>query len=299
MGYVGNQPAEKYSSLTQQTFSSPTGTSFTLSQAVTSSTDIALFIDNVRQDPATYTATGTSLTTSTISSPSTMYCLFNGKTTETVSPPANSVDSGSVVSGAIDDSHITGMAASKLTGVVAPANLGTGTASASTFLNGAGAYAEAGGGFTLATPQATTSGTTFTFGSIPAGTTMIVVNFQDVSISASAKWGVQIGDAGGIEASGYSGGTTETISGTSVSHNETNKFVINAADTTATFSGQVVLSLLNSSTFLWTAAVTGGGALSGNMSQHGGGAKALTAELTQVKILGGTYDAGSVNVMYI
>lgn len=145
-GFIGNTPAEKYSSLTQQTFSSPTGTSFTLDQAVTSSVDIALFIDNVRQDPTTYTASGTSLTTSTISSPSTMYCLFNGKTTGTVAPPANSVDSGSVVSGAIDDSHITGMVASKLTGVVAPANLGTGTASASTFLNGAGAYAVAGGG---------------------------------------------------------------------------------------------------------------------------------------------------------
>jgi hypothetical protein len=146
MSYVGNIPAEKYSSLTQQTFSSPTGTSFTLSQSVTNSTDIALFVDNVRQDPSTYTAVGTALTTSTISSPSTMYCLYNGRTTETVSPPAGSVDSSQLVAGSVDDSHISGLAASKLTGVVAPANLGTGTASSSTFLNGAGAYAEAGGG---------------------------------------------------------------------------------------------------------------------------------------------------------
>ena len=51
MSYVGNIPAEKYSSLTQQTFSSPTGTNFVLSQSVTNSTDIALFVDNVRQDP--------------------------------------------------------------------------------------------------------------------------------------------------------------------------------------------------------------------------------------------------------
>ena len=159
MGYVGNIPAEKYSSLTQQTFSSPTGTSFTLSQSVTNSVDIALFIDNVRQDPSSYTASGTALTTSTISSPSTMYCLYNGKTTETVSPPAGSVDSGNVVSGAIDDSHITGMAASKLTGVVAPANLGTGTASASTFLRGDGAYAAAGGGGLASQQVFTASGT--------------------------------------------------------------------------------------------------------------------------------------------
>ena len=48
MGYIGNVPAEKYSALTQQTFSSPTGTSFTLDQSCTNSKDIALFIDNLK-----------------------------------------------------------------------------------------------------------------------------------------------------------------------------------------------------------------------------------------------------------
>jgi len=118
MAYVGNIPADKYSSLTQQTFSSPTGTSFVLSTSVSNSIDIALFIDNVRQDPTSYTAVGTALTTSTISSPSTMYCLFIGKTVETVSPSAGSVDSSHLVAGSVDDSHISGLAASKLTGAL-------------------------------------------------------------------------------------------------------------------------------------------------------------------------------------
>jgi len=118
MAYIGNIPAEKYSALTQQTFSSPTGTSFTLSTSVTNSRDIALFVDNVRQDPTSYTAVGTALTTSTISSPSTMYCLFIGKTVETVSPSAGSVDSSHLVAGSVDDSHISGVAASKLTGAL-------------------------------------------------------------------------------------------------------------------------------------------------------------------------------------
>ena len=118
MSYVGNIPAEKYSSLTQQTFSSPTGTNFVLSQSVTNSADIALFVDNVRQDPTTYTAVGTALTTSTISSPSTMYCLYNGRTTETISPASGSVDSSHLVAGSVDDSHISGLAASKLTGAL-------------------------------------------------------------------------------------------------------------------------------------------------------------------------------------
>jgi len=122
MGYIGNEPAEKYSALTQQTFSSPTGTNFVLSTSVTNSIDIALFIDNVRQDPSSYTAVGTALTTSTISSPSTMYCLYIGKTVETVSPSAGSVDSSHLVAGSVDDSHIAAMAASKLTGTITPSD---------------------------------------------------------------------------------------------------------------------------------------------------------------------------------
>ena len=99
MAYIGNVPAEKYTALTQQTFSTPTGTSFTLSQAVTNSVDIDLYIDNVKQDPTTYSVSGTALTTSTIASPSTMYCIFNGRTTETVNPPDDSVGLSQMASG--------------------------------------------------------------------------------------------------------------------------------------------------------------------------------------------------------
>ena len=101
MAYIGNVPAEKYTALTQQTFSSPTGTSFTLSQAVTNSVDIDLYIDNVKQDPASYSVSGTSLTTSTIASPSTMYCIFNGKAMQTVNPPDGSVGTAKVADDAI------------------------------------------------------------------------------------------------------------------------------------------------------------------------------------------------------
>jgi hypothetical protein len=91
MAYIGNVPAEKYTALTQQTFSTPTGTSFTLSQAVTNAVDIDLYIDNVKQDPTTYSVSGTALTTSTIASPSTMYCIYNGRAMQTVNPPDDSV----------------------------------------------------------------------------------------------------------------------------------------------------------------------------------------------------------------
>ena len=57
-------------------------------------------------------------------------------------PAANLTGSLPAISGA----SLTGIPAANITGVIPAANLGTGTASASTFLNGSGAYSEAGGG---------------------------------------------------------------------------------------------------------------------------------------------------------
>ena len=82
----------------------------------------------------------------------------------------NSVDSAELIDGAVDDSHIGALAASKLTGAlpavsgasltglnatnlgsgtVPTARLGSGTASSDTFLRGDSTYAEAGGGKVL------------------------------------------------------------------------------------------------------------------------------------------------------
>ena len=110
-GFIGNKPGAKYATLTRQTFSTPTGTSHTLSQTVTNSDDLLLYINNVKQNPADYTASGTTLTTASLAGGTEMYCLYYGKTTETVAVPASSVG----------DSHIVDMAASKLTGTIADA----------------------------------------------------------------------------------------------------------------------------------------------------------------------------------
>ena len=82
--YLGNVPIDRYLGLTQQSFTSPTGTSFVLTHSVTNSIDLALFINNTRQEPSTYTASGTSLTLSeALISGDEMYCLYNGRTTGT------------------------------------------------------------------------------------------------------------------------------------------------------------------------------------------------------------------------
>lgn len=129
-GFIGNVPAEKYTALQRQTFSSPTGTSHTLSYSVTNSDDLLLYINNVKQDPADYTASGTSLTTPTLVSGDEMYALFYGRATETVNPPDNSVGNSAMADDAIGLAELSA----------------TGTPSASTFLAGNNTWAIPSGG---------------------------------------------------------------------------------------------------------------------------------------------------------
>lgn len=93
MPFIGNQPAEKYSSFQKQDFTTSATTSYTLDHPVANGNEIALFINFVRQEPtAAYTASGTSLTlTSATSSSDDMYCVYLGKAVQTINPPNSSV----------------------------------------------------------------------------------------------------------------------------------------------------------------------------------------------------------------
>jgi len=93
MPYIGNTPADKFLTLAKQSFSTSATTSYTLDSAVSSTQDIALFINNVRQSPVdAYTVSGTALTlTSATAGTDEMYCVYLGKTVGTVNPPNDSV----------------------------------------------------------------------------------------------------------------------------------------------------------------------------------------------------------------
>lgn len=96
MAYIGANPAESYASFANQTFTGDgSTTTFTLNHSVSNSNEIALFVNNVRQQPGSsfaYTATGNSLTLSeAISSSDSMYCIFLGRALGTINPPNNSV----------------------------------------------------------------------------------------------------------------------------------------------------------------------------------------------------------------
>jgi hypothetical protein len=152
-------------------------------------------------------------------------------------------------------------------------------------------------GITLGTAVATTSGTEVDYTGIPSGTKQITVNFDGISSDGTSNYLVQIGDAGGIETTGYLS-VMQTAAGDT---NETTGFAIrNLSGAAYAISGQMILSLLDATTFTWT--MLGGQHNTGGGGANLAGSKSLSAELTQLRIttVNGTdvFDAGKVNISY-
>ena len=110
MSYIGNSPALKYASFAVQHFTTSATTSYSLDNSVANENDIALFVNNVRQQPGgsyAYTAAGTTLTLSAATTSSdTMYCVFIGKAVQTVTPPVNSVGTSQLVADSVTTAKI-------------------------------------------------------------------------------------------------------------------------------------------------------------------------------------------------
>ena len=110
MPYIGNQPAEQFTSFATQEFSTSATTSYTLDHAVTNENEIALFVNNERQQPGSgkaYTATGTALTLSAATaSTDTMYCVFLGRALQTVNPATNSITNAMITDNTIESGKL-------------------------------------------------------------------------------------------------------------------------------------------------------------------------------------------------
>ena len=118
MPYIGPNPAESFTSFATQEFSTSSTTSYTLDHAVANENEIALFINNVRQQPGSgkaYTATGTALTLSAATaSTDTMYCVFLGRALQTVNPATNSISTAMISDNAITAAKLASGAGGKL-----------------------------------------------------------------------------------------------------------------------------------------------------------------------------------------
>ena len=159
-------------------------------------------------------------------------------------------------------------------------------------------------GFTLAAEVATTSGTSVTLGSsIPAGTTQIDIMLEGVSINGSGELIIQIGDAGGVETSGYDGLRHNAFLATPELLKITAGFPGMAVNATGeTFTGVISLYLKDSANFTWLSKST---VMNHDDDEigYGVGVKSLSAELTSVfltTVVGtAAFDAGSASIKYI
>ena len=172
-----------------------------------------------------------------------------------------------------------------------------------TLANSGTATGFGGSGFTLGTEQATTSGSDKTFTGIPSGTTMVLLHWNSVSDSGSMGKAVRIGDAGGIESSGYTSRVMRIHHGAHSARNmASDSFIVNDDIADTIMVGTFIFSLQNSSTNTWNCIWNLSGKSDGFQFMVGSGEKSLSAELTQIKVSAGsgsTFDAGSLNISYL
>ena len=150
------------------------------------------------------------------------------------------------------------------------------------------------GGITLGTTQASTSGTAIDFTGIPSTAKRISVLFRGVSSNASDVAAlVQLGTSSGFVTSGYVS-TSNIYGGGS---DDATGFIMLGVTTSQTLSGIMTIAHMGSN--IYTQAHSG--KRSSTYAVFGGGDVSVGGTVTQVRIKqvsGGSFDAGSINVMY-
>lgn len=150
----------------------------------------------------------------------------------------------------------------------------------------------------------TVSGVAVDLTGIPAGVKRVILTLRNVSTSGTSFVCVQLGDAGGVENTGYSGsvlgGTDGSVLTVSTS---TSSFLLEASSNGASTSrgGTVVFDLVDAATFTWAVHGSQGDSSVAEVYTFGG-SKALSAALDRVRLttVGGsdTFDAGSVAIAW-
>jgi hypothetical protein len=156
------------------------------------------------------------------------------------------------------------------------------------------------GGITLATPAASTSGTSIDYTGLPTGLKQVNLMLKGVSTSGSSAPMVQIGPSGGIETSSYAGGASNGA-GTTTAF--TTGFTLKASTHAAAdiIDGLYILNLENSSANSWCSSGVG---FWSSTSQQGinSASKSIAGVLSRIRFttIGGadTFDSGEVNISY-
>ena len=304
LNFAGN------SGVTFKTFTASGSANYTLDKSA-STNSVLVSVGGVLQKPGTdYTVSGATLTTtSTVTSGIVIdtYIIHDAGN-------APVIEDNSIVTAKIADNQVTGAKiamGSDAQGDVMYYNgsdwarLAAGTNGH--FLKTQGtsanpAWASASAQPTMMTKQASTSGTSIDFTSIPAGTRQIVMLLDQVSLSGTAEHLVQLGDSGGVETSGY-GSTVFYFDGNSSWSNSpvTNGLTFISQSAATTMTGFIEAFLVDAGTYNWVMR----GQMYDEASNEGAlsmTSKTLSAELDRIRLTttngSDTFDAGNVNVHY-
>jgi hypothetical protein len=108
MAYIGLEPSNSFVSLKRQVITGDGTASYTLDHSVASVNDAAIFVNNVRQDPASYSISGTALTLGgTIESSDDCYVIFLGQALQTVTPDSDTITTAMLKSNAVTSAKLT------------------------------------------------------------------------------------------------------------------------------------------------------------------------------------------------
>jgi hypothetical protein len=123
--------------------------------------------------------------------------------------------------------------------------------------------------------------------------------FGGLSLSGTSSFLIQLGDSGGIENTGYSGGGSRILATSVAAAAFTAGFGFNNNTAATLYSGTITVSNLTGNT--WAASGSIGGSATDFMCLTSG-SKTLSATLDRVRITSvngtDTFDAGSVNIIY-
>ena len=214
----------------------------------------------------------------------------------TTAAPTVVVADNEVTTAKILDANVTN---AKLASDIDASKLTTGTLPIARIADAAVTPAKLSQPLTLATAQASTSGTSIDFTGIPSWARRITVMLVTVSTSGTSSVRIQLGTSGGLETSGYVGSSSAVASTVATINFSSGFDLADAASAANQRSGLVTFALVNANT--WAAS----GCLSLSDASRTlliSGAKALSATLDRVRLttVNGTdtFDAGSVNIMY-
>jgi len=156
-------------------------------------------------------------------------------------------------------------------------------------------------GITSAPAQASTSGVSIDFTSIPSWVKRITVMFSGVSLNSTGAFLIQLGDSGGVETSGYD---ATFIIGSNTSSNTVTAsvagFPFYSGTNTFSVSGSMIITNITGNT--WVEQGVFNNSVTTPFVTSTAGTKTLSATLDRVRITTttgtDTFDAGSVNILY-